>query len=282
MKEQVDIVVVGAGLAGLTTAWLLSQAGLTVRVLEARERVGGRLYGYHVGERCIQLGGRWTGPGQKAVKELAAKLNIPVVANLSFANRGNEAEPRAAAIENAARAIDQLARSVPLDKPWQAPDAQLLDQQTLSTWLGANYDEALARQIGSILAGFLPESQDVSLLHVLFYLHSNGGLSGILGLDGPPHDSEMFAGGAHRLTDELYASVKASVMLSTPVYGLRSEAGRTVCLERPREHISAPRGSRAAPGTRRPIVLRPTDAAGPRLPHAADAYSRQDSGCTAV
>jgi monoamine oxidase len=41
MKKQVDIVVVGAGLAGLTTAWLLSQAGLTVRVLEARERVGG-------------------------------------------------------------------------------------------------------------------------------------------------------------------------------------------------------------------------------------------------
>jgi len=115
LQHEVDIVVVGAGLAGLTTAWLLSKAGLEVRVLEARDRVGGRLYGYKAGERCIQLGGRWTGPGQSAVKSLASELDIEVISNLSFGGRANPG--RGSEFENSAREIDELARSVPLDKP---------------------------------------------------------------------------------------------------------------------------------------------------------------------
>ena len=67
-----DVVVVGAGIAGLTTAWRLVQAGRSVVVLEARERVGGRIQGFSVGERVVQLGGRWIGPGQNSIKRLAA------------------------------------------------------------------------------------------------------------------------------------------------------------------------------------------------------------------
>ena len=226
LQHEVDIVVVGAGLAGLTTAWLLSKAGLEVRVLEARDRVGGRLYGYKAGERCIQLGGRWTGPGQSAVKSLASELDIEVISNLSFGGRANPG--RGSEFENSAREIDELARSVPLDKPWQTPNAAKLDRQTLATWLHTSYGNEIAFEIGSILSGFLPEPQDVSLLHALFYLNSNGGFAGILGLDGAPHDSEMFEGGAHRLTDELYTRLRTSVKLSTPVSGLRSTTDKLV------------------------------------------------------
>jgi monoamine oxidase len=59
-----DVAVVGAGLAGLTAAWRLAQAGWTVRVLEAQDRVVGRIDGFDVGRRTVQLDGRWIGTGQ--------------------------------------------------------------------------------------------------------------------------------------------------------------------------------------------------------------------------
>jgi monoamine oxidase len=51
-----DVVVIGAGMAGLTAARALSEAGLRVSVVEARERIGGRILTRHVGEEVIELG----------------------------------------------------------------------------------------------------------------------------------------------------------------------------------------------------------------------------------
>jgi choline dehydrogenase-like flavoprotein len=53
------VVVVGAGIAGLTVANALTHAGVACRVLEARDRVGGRLHTIDVGGRAIDMGGSW-------------------------------------------------------------------------------------------------------------------------------------------------------------------------------------------------------------------------------
>ena len=74
-----DVVVVGAGLAGLTAARELAGAGLDVRVLEARDRVGGRTLSRSVGEHpedVVELGGQWVGPTQHEVLALAEELGI--------------------------------------------------------------------------------------------------------------------------------------------------------------------------------------------------------------
>ena len=76
MTERVDVVVVGAGLAGLTATFRLVQAGYRVRVYEAADRCGGRIRGFQVGSTPVQLGGRWSGPGQLAVQGLAEELSV--------------------------------------------------------------------------------------------------------------------------------------------------------------------------------------------------------------
>ncbi|MBT7613413.1 MAG: hypothetical protein HN577_09420, partial [Rhodospirillaceae bacterium] len=174
-----------------------------------------------------QLGGRWTGPGQHRIKALAAELGVEIKPLLVFTDAANE-RGEGFDIDSAVRKIDALSQQVPLDAPWNAPDAAALDATTLASYLNENFESGLALALGSILMGFLPEPQECSLLHALTYLKSNGGFAGILGLDGPAHDSEVFEGGAHELTDRLSASVGEHVRLDRPVYSMEQNDGGVV------------------------------------------------------
>ena len=77
MAEAADVLVVGAGLAGLVAARDLTAAGRSVLVLEARDRVGGRIVNEEIGTgKIVEMGGQWAGPTQDKLLELAAELQI--------------------------------------------------------------------------------------------------------------------------------------------------------------------------------------------------------------
>src|SRR3954454_14310975 len=74
---DVDVVVVGAGLAGLTAARDVQSQGASVTILEARDRVGGRLLNEEIGDgKIVEVGGQWVGPTQDRIAALARELGV--------------------------------------------------------------------------------------------------------------------------------------------------------------------------------------------------------------
>lgn len=75
-----DVVVVGAGLSGLRAAALLKRQGYSVVVLEASDRVGGRLKPFFDASGVVwDMGGQWVGPQQHRMHTLLREYNIPTV-----------------------------------------------------------------------------------------------------------------------------------------------------------------------------------------------------------
>ena len=140
MMESVDVVVVGAGLAGLTAARRLQQEGRSVVVLEARDRVGGRILNHTFADGTIvELGGQWVGPTQDRVLALADELGVGTFPSYERGDHllGIDGGARRWADEtfgldhealiDVARtqaALEALAATVPLDAPWDAPNAR--------------------------------------------------------------------------------------------------------------------------------------------------------------
>ena len=73
---ETDVAVVGGGLAGLETARRLIDRNVDVRVLEARDRVGGRVFSREIDGEMIDLGAQWIGPGQELVHETVDDFGI--------------------------------------------------------------------------------------------------------------------------------------------------------------------------------------------------------------
>ena len=232
--SAVDVVVVGAGLAGLVAARALRRAGRSVALLEARDRVGGRVLNQEIGDgKVVEVGGQWAGPTQTHVLALAGELGIETFPthtrgeNLiewrSRLIRYRGAIPRINAavlldVGQAQTRIDRMARRVPLDAPWLAPKADDWDGQTFESWLRRNVATAGARDLFrlGVEAVWAADAADVSLLHLLFYTHSAGGFDDLIGTEGGAQQ-DRFVGGSQLIALKLAEELGDVVELERPV-----------------------------------------------------------------
>ncbi|HXW47560.1 MAG TPA: flavin monoamine oxidase family protein [Streptosporangiaceae bacterium] len=249
MAESADVLVVGAGFAGLTAAREVAAAGRSVLVLEARDRVGGRVVSEEIGDgKIVEMGGQWAGPGQDRLYQVAADLGVATFPTydkgrkvLHFnGKRGtySGAIPRInplvlADIGRAQAKLEALAKKVPLDEPWTAAGAERLDGQTFESWARRNTASKGARTLLALGAEavFAAEPGDLSMLHVLFYSHSGGSFQRLIDTTGGAQQ-DRFVGGSALVTQRLAASLGDVVRLNAPVSRI-AVSGDTVTLTTP-------------------------------------------------
>jgi monoamine oxidase len=242
-RAEADVVVVGAGLAGLTAARRLRGAGYSVLVIEARDRVGGRVLNHTLGSgQAADVGGQFVGPAQRHLLGLAAELGVathPIfTSGLTVLEFGGKRHsycriPRVSPLQladsgRAISALERMARRVPLDAPWRTPGAAAADSRTLADWARRNVRTRLGRfAIEAFSRGVLAcEPGEVSLLHVLFYLRSAGGFRQLTEITGAAQQ-DRFAGGSQLIAIRMAEQLgSGSVRLSVPVTRIEQAPSR--------------------------------------------------------
>jgi len=225
--EERDVVVVGAGVAGLTAASRLAAAGVDVVVLEARDRVGGRLLTEDVGGLELELGGQWIAPYQDAVRALVDELglglfrrfrdgeDVVVAADRTATRVRHDAEDPA--YEAAVAALSRVTRELDPEAPWSHARAHELDALPYAAWLRDQIGDAAAREaLGFVATGFMTKpAHTFSLLQAAWLLSSAGDVRNLLDAD-LVLDARV-VGGAQRIALELAARLGDRVRLGAPV-----------------------------------------------------------------
>ena len=247
-----EVVVVGAGLAGLSAARALVAEGVAVEVIEARDRVGGRTVNEPIGDgKIVELGGQWVGPTQDRILALIPELGLETFPTFgdglnlierngkvrSYKGTIPKANPVALAEVGVALArINRMAAKVDPEKPWLSELADL-DRITFDTWMRRIVRTGAGRDLMrlAIEAVWAAEPEDISMLHMLFYVRSAGSLDRLLDTKDGAQDARV-VGGTQLISLRMAEGLGESVHLNTPVRSIDWTDGKVTVRS---EHLEA-------------------------------------------
>ncbi|WP_104087310.1 NAD(P)/FAD-dependent oxidoreductase [Arthrobacter sp. GMC3] len=194
-----DVVIIGAGPSGMTAARELKKSGLSVAVVEARDRVGGRTWSNTIDGAWLEIGGQWVSPDQTALIGLLDELGLDtysryrdgdsvyVAPDGSHTRYTGEMFPVSADTEAAMNKLietmDELAALMDPEKPWDHPAARELDTISFHHWLRTqSTDEEACNNIGLFIAGGMltKPAHAFSALQAVFMASSAGSFSNLV------------------------------------------------------------------------------------------------------
>lgn len=239
-----DCAIVGGGIAGLTAALDLVKRGLDVVVLEARDRVGGRIENGVLDDgQYVELGGQWVGAGHDTVLELAERygletVNLPNKGNLVVRLRGQTLEVPSADEGPALSPFEvsdlgqgllrlrRLAERLRDDAAWSAANDAWL-RQDLRRWITTNLrtQGAQLRFLEVYTAAFGPMSRDAALLEGLHQVNSGPDLESMLASNGGLNQRRVVGGMfevCRAMADELGDAVRLGAVVDSVEHNDRS------------------------------------------------------------
>jgi monoamine oxidase len=244
MTERIDadVCVIGAGYAGLTAALRLSQAGKSVVVLEARDRIGGRIWTQHLPDGSpVDRGGGWLGPNHDAIFGLAREFGVStyktwvkgahLLVGEGRTRRYTGLIPKISplaiiSIALAQAKVNRMAKRVPLEAPWTAKRAAEWDSRTVADFLEhSGIRTTIARDLFEMAVRglFTGDLNDTSFLHLLFLAHSHGSLNTLFSIEGGGQEN-LVDGGAGSIAQRIADGLGDAVHLSTPVRSITQHA----------------------------------------------------------
>jgi len=241
--READVAVVGAGIAGLVAATELVAAGRDVVVLEARDRVGGRVLNIELGGQPNELGGQWIAPYQNEMHALLAELGIELFhayregdhvyidAERALHRYHGDDDPLPAAsslaYDAAVAKLDALVAGLDPDAPWTHPRAVELDATSFEQWLAAEVDDTLARDLlrAFMAGGYMTKpAATFSLLTALATVSGAGSVANLFEPDLCLHSRVV--GGSQLIPLRLAERLGDRVVLDAPVRTLRRTHNR--------------------------------------------------------
>lgn len=197
-----DVVIVGAGVAGLTAANDLKKAGLSVAVLEARDRAGGRLWTDVIDGAMLEIGGQWVSPDQDALIETVAELGLETFSRYRegdsvyvgpdgvakrFTGEMFPVSPETeAAIAEITERLDAMVAEIDPDRPWAHEKAAEWDSISWDAWLRTQTDDDEAVRNLAFATGpamLTKPTHSFSLLQSLLMAASAGAYSHLVDAD---------------------------------------------------------------------------------------------------
>lgn len=197
---SVDVVVVGAGFSGLSAAERLVSLGLSVAVLEGRDRVGGRVRTGEIAGVSVDFGGTWVSPRHTAIRDLAQRYGCTITPQFAEGRntlwmagrrrtyKGTIPPVSPLAVVNMARvqmALEKLVTSIDAEAAWESSNAAELDAISFGQWLGRQRAGAPTRALMNVISrvqwGVSPD--DISMLAVVGYIRGAGGFDHMLDVE---------------------------------------------------------------------------------------------------
>ncbi len=247
VHRHADVIVVGAGLAGLNAAHQIHKAGRSVLVLEARNRVGGRILNEQLGNGVIsEVGGEFIGPTQDHIAALAAEVGVGTFKTYDDGDDVYYADGMRSTYSDKSvtgtapldptilpelilltQRLDQMATQIPIDQPWNAANAAQWDSQNFQEFIDANVISPRLKKLVSVFtqAALGAEPREFSLLFTLFYIAAAGNestpgtIERLFDTPGGAQESR-FIGGSQLVPIRVAQQLGKRVMLKRPVHSI--------------------------------------------------------------